>query len=347
MSEDNLFSLLDGDAAESNSIPQAKYIADFPVKDIRKRERDHKIYTKSARDTVRESISQFGVIEPLVINEDNYLVHGGLRLEVIEELGITHIPVMVTKFQESDGVADLYHMLADRVVEWDKWDSEAAIEVLKELDGKELENGLSWRDFFKRIGFFIPDTSAKHSATNETLENLARETVKWSATKFNFNAPQLLYIEAFRAEIQKLREAMIARGEIDGGVPEKYSRHMKEEETKLEQGELIKSEDVVISELKDAIKTHKKPQLSERAKIQKKGASSKVHKNVKDGRMMDREPFILMATTFGGKTSEEAESIWQAFSVKEFNSYCREIINEDLKVDPPKSKVHPLAVGGK
>lgn len=323
------------------------YVADFPVASIIPRDSDTKIYTETARNAVRQSIKHFGVIEPLVLNEGNYLMHGALRLEVIQELGITSIPVVVLKDNSrEEGVADLYHMLADRIVEWDKWDTDEATKVLADLVEDEISNGKTWREFFREIGWFTPDLSKKPTATEETLETIAHETTKWAATKhYHFDWAQVLYIEALRRKVQSVREGLIEKNETVGGVVEKYRRHMMEESNKMEAGEKIKPQAEVLADLKQKIKVTKKPTLGERAKIQLKGASQHVHKETTGGRMMGQSAFMNLATTFLDLTKADAEEKWDNLSTKEFNALCRKAIEANKHVDPPISKVHPLAVG--
>jgi len=323
------------------------YEASFPVESIKPRTRETKIYTNTAREAVRKSIQNYGVIEPLVINEEHYLVHGALRLEVIKELKIENVPVVVLReTPQETGTADLYHMLADRIVEWDKWETAEATKTLLELSDSTLHSGEKFRDFFKKIGWFTPDFSAKPTATEATVELIAHEKTKWAATKHShFNEAQVLYIEALRRKVLEVREDLIARNETVGGVVEKYRRHLQEEEDKMIAGEKVKPQETTLSELKKTIKITKKPTLGERAKIQLKGESRKVHKEENSGRMMDRGPFINLATVFGEMTLEAAEEAWEKLSIKDFNKLCREIIDTDKQVSPPVSKVHPLAVG--
>lgn len=325
------------------------YVADFAVSDIIPRDSDTKIYTQTARETVRASIQRFGVIEPLVINDENYLMHGALRLEVIKELGIEKIPVIVLKDNPRDtGLADLYHMMADRIIEWDKWDTEAATKVLLELRDLNILDDLTYSEFFRRIGWFTPDTSIKPTATKETLELIAKETTKWADTKHSdFNWAQVLYIEALRKKVQDVREHLIATNETIGGVVEKYRRHMQEEDDKLAAGEKIRPQAQVLAEIKELIDVTKKPTIGERGLIQLQGTSRQVHKNETSGRMMDKTQWLNLATTFLDLSKDDALEKWDTLSVDELNALCRKAIDENKTVAPPVSKVHPLAVGSK
>lgn len=323
------------------------YIADFAVADIIPRDSDTKIYTQTARNAVRTSIERFGVIEPLVINEEHYLMHGALRLEIIQELGIDTIPVVVLADNPREGgLADLYHMIADRIVEWDKWDTEAATKTLIELGDLNILDDVSYREFFRRIGWFTPDTSVKPTATKKTLELIAKETTKWADTKHSdFNWAQVLYVEALRLKVQEVREGLIASGETIGGVVEKYRRHMQEEEDKLAAGEKIRPQAQVLAEIRELIDVTKKPTIGERGLIQLKGESQKVHKNETSGRMMDKTMWLNLAVTFLDFTKDEALEKWENLSTEELNTLCRKAIDENKTVAPPVSKVHPLAVG--
>ena len=70
--------------------------------------RDLKFYPGNPRkisnemlESLKKSLSEFGIVDPLVINKDNQVIGGNQRLKVLQELGVQEVDVVVVDFPKS------------------------------------------------------------------------------------------------------------------------------------------------------------------------------------------------------------------------------------------------------
>ena len=59
----------------------------------------NELYTSEPEnfDSIRENIKQVGILEPLIVDTDNVVISGNMRLRIALELGIESVPVIYTK----------------------------------------------------------------------------------------------------------------------------------------------------------------------------------------------------------------------------------------------------------
>jgi len=61
---------------------------------------NNEIYGNGSIDDLKESISKYGLDQPLIINENNRLLSGHRRLKALQELGYEDVPVQVRTFTD-------------------------------------------------------------------------------------------------------------------------------------------------------------------------------------------------------------------------------------------------------
>jgi len=348
-----------------NEKQATKYIAEFSLDKINPRKKQTRIYSKETDKVLQKMIEEFGFVEPIILDKEYNIVHGQHRYLIAKKMKLETVPVIIAnKVSNDDGTTGLYGLLADRMVEWNKWEYPTTDSILKKVDGglkKEKildfettsEKG-DWRETAKTIGWYIQIIPKNLSASNVTLDRLAGLLTKQLAGKYQFDDAQLLFIEALREELEEVRAERIRRGELDGGAEEKLSRHRREESSLLEAGEKIAKKEgkkFLEEDINEAGETVRKFSaekefkylINEQAKLdataqkQITKPSDMVFKDAADGKMMSLPTFVMFATTFGNKTKEEATKYYNGSLVGEFNKYCREIIDKNPKVDPDKS----------
>ena len=81
----------------TNTTPQLK-IEHIPVTELKSNEYNPKKFSETMMDSLKESITRFGFVDPLVVNSSperkNILIGGHARLKIAKELGYTTVPVV-------------------------------------------------------------------------------------------------------------------------------------------------------------------------------------------------------------------------------------------------------------
>ncbi len=88
--------------------------------------------TKPARQKLRKSLQEFGLVEPLVWNARTQLLVGGhARLEILKELGYTEVPVSVVNLDDDRERA--LNIMLNNLEAQGRYDSGKLLLLLKEL----------------------------------------------------------------------------------------------------------------------------------------------------------------------------------------------------------------------
>jgi len=225
---------------------------DFPLTQIIPREHRTRLRTKETERVLSESIQRFGWIQPLTLDAQYRIVDGQYRYELAKKWKLTSVPVVISNgVSKRSGTTDLFHMLAGRIIEWDKWDYPATAAILKSLDGgmrvdhslgvPAVDESGSLRELARIVGWFvevIPTTLTASSATMETLTDLL---VKNLGQKYQYDPAQLLYIEALRKQILDTRVDMVTEGhpDADGEFKEKLRKHLADEDSAMATGKAV------------------------------------------------------------------------------------------------------------
>lgn len=345
-----------------------EFVAEFPVEDILPREMNTRFRGKETEKVLTSMIQRFGWTQPLTLDAEHRIVDGQYRLELAKKWKLKTVPVVITDGVSAEaGTTDLFHMLAGRILEWDKWNFPATDAVLKSLDGgigtekvldfETISEAGELRALAKEIGWFIEVIPKSLSGSTVTLETLAGLLKKSLAGKYQYDPAQLLYIEALREQLESVRKEMVANGETAGGVKPKLEQHMNEEARKLAEGEAIAEENgyaMVFSEdgkkavfnadAEIAYVVNKVAEAEEAARVQIRSARDMESrfKEMADGKKMGLTQFKILATMFGDMTIEEAGDFFNGKAAAEFNAYVDEILEENRTLSPNRSKNFPM-----
>ena len=89
--------------------------------------------TKEQEQKLKESLQKFGIVEPVIFNQNTgYIVGGHFRVRELKKLGYTEIDCVIVNLSEEDE-KELNIRLNANTGEWD-------MEVLKNWDANELED---------------------------------------------------------------------------------------------------------------------------------------------------------------------------------------------------------------
>src|SRR5580704_10623377 len=104
--------------------------------------------TAAAVDKVAASIQEFGFRQPIVVDKDNVIIVGHVRLRAAKKLGMTHVPVHVAANLTSAQVR-AYRLMDNRSHEEVEWDLEmlgAELLELKDLEINMVLTGFNGRE---------------------------------------------------------------------------------------------------------------------------------------------------------------------------------------------------------
>lgn len=110
-----------------------------------------------AADDIRKSIETFGYADPILVQKGTYrIIAGHGRLEALQKLGITEVPVIVLDM--TDDQADLYTITSNKLVEKGGWDFASMADLLLDFDARNLDVRLTGFDDaeLKRIAEWTP-----------------------------------------------------------------------------------------------------------------------------------------------------------------------------------------------
>ena len=119
-------------------------IEEININDIKKYENNPRKNIKKNVDIVKESISNYGMNVPLVIDENNTIICGHIRFEACKELGFKTLPcVRVENLTEEQIKA--YRLVDNRTSQFFDWDVKKLNEEMKDLN---LSKNFKFDDFF-------------------------------------------------------------------------------------------------------------------------------------------------------------------------------------------------------
>ena len=109
------------------------------VEDLRPYERNAKKHDKAQIDNVAKSISEFGMVQPIVIDRDNNVIIGHCRLLACKKLGLDVVPTVKLEDLSPEQANKL--RLLDNKLNESEWDFELLAEDIPEIDftGYDIE----------------------------------------------------------------------------------------------------------------------------------------------------------------------------------------------------------------
>ena len=99
--------------------------------------RNAKKHTQTQIDNVAQSIKEFRIVQPIVIDKDNNIIIGHCRLEACKKIGIEEVPVVKLDDLTPEEANKL--RLLDNKLNESKWDFELLAEDVPELDFEGFE----------------------------------------------------------------------------------------------------------------------------------------------------------------------------------------------------------------
>lgn len=116
-------------------------IQNMKIKDIIPYEKNAKKHDKVQIENVAESIKQFGMVQPLVVDKDNNLVIGHCRLLAAKKLQMREVPVVRVDDLTEEQVKKL--RLLDNKLNESAWDMELLLPEVEDLtfDGFNIDWG--------------------------------------------------------------------------------------------------------------------------------------------------------------------------------------------------------------
>lgn len=153
-------------------------IINLKIKDLKPYEKNAKKHDKTQINNVAESIKQFGMVQPIVVDKDNIVIIGHCRLEACKKLKFKEVPCVKAEDLDEEQVAKL--RLLDNKLNESEWDFDLLSEELFDLDmsGFELDWGIVQDDGFG-TDFELPSGDKGNiQQITFTLSNMQAELVK-------------------------------------------------------------------------------------------------------------------------------------------------------------------------
>ena len=112
-------------------------VENIAIKDLKPYERNAKKHDETQIKNVMESIKQFGMAQPLVVDKDNVLIIGHCRLIACKRLKMTEVPVVRMDELTQEQVDKL--RLLDNKLNESEWDFDLLAEDVPTLDFSDFD----------------------------------------------------------------------------------------------------------------------------------------------------------------------------------------------------------------
>lgn len=126
----------------SNSQEKSMNIKDISIEIIRPYEKNPR-KNKKAVKVVKDSLSQYGFQQPIVVDKDLVIIVGHTRYQAAKELKYTKVPVIVADSLTEQQVK-AYRLMDNRSNEYAVWDDELLMQELSDLIQDENIQDLSF-----------------------------------------------------------------------------------------------------------------------------------------------------------------------------------------------------------
>ena len=107
-------------------------IKNIKIKDLKPYDRNAKKHDETQINNVAESIKQFGLVQPIVIDKNNIVIIGHCRLEACKKLKYKEVPCVIADELSDEQVAKL--RLLDNKLNESDWDFELIKQEIEQLD---------------------------------------------------------------------------------------------------------------------------------------------------------------------------------------------------------------------
>jgi len=105
------------------------------VRDLKYYPSNPRIMTSEVLEKLKKSITEFGCVEPLVINENNEVIGGNQRLKAMWELGVDEVPVVIVSLSKSKEKA--LNLALNKIV--GEWDYRLLADFVVDLPEEDIE----------------------------------------------------------------------------------------------------------------------------------------------------------------------------------------------------------------
>lgn len=132
-----------------------------PIESLKQAKRNVRLHPDGQLEALTESLRQFGLITPIVVDADSRIVAGHGRWEAAKRLGITSVPILRAQHLSVQQL-QLYAIADNRIAEQAEWDRE-----LLAVEFRELE--LALPDISLSVsGFQLPEIDLMTSSLQQT-----------------------------------------------------------------------------------------------------------------------------------------------------------------------------------
>ena len=94
-----------------------KFIESYPIEKLHTAEYNPRKIAEGAFEKLKESLSTFGVVKAVVVNQDGTLIAGHQRTKAMKAVGITEVPIFLTETKISKSDEIKFNLLHNRVEE--------------------------------------------------------------------------------------------------------------------------------------------------------------------------------------------------------------------------------------
>ena len=127
----------DGDRQEKE-LKHHLQIEEVPANSLKAYPRNARRHSKAQVKQIAASFKEFGIINPIIVDEDNSILAGHGRLEAAKASGVALLPVVrVTGLTE--GQKRAYRIADNRIAETAEWDFSVLAQELKDLSSAAFE----------------------------------------------------------------------------------------------------------------------------------------------------------------------------------------------------------------
>lgn len=177
---------------------------ELKLTEIKPYEQNAKIHTDDQIAAVANSIKEFGIVQPIVVDKSYTIIIGHCRYEAAKKLKLKTFPVIVAELKPEQARA---LRLVDNKTNESEWTAELTEEIEKIQETFDLEEfGFSVLDLLELEGdmepenldfddeeFYIENANAQLKATQVTITYESEEAEEWLKKKLNLEKMKVVY----------------------------------------------------------------------------------------------------------------------------------------------------------
>jgi ParB-like chromosome segregation protein Spo0J len=118
-----------------------EFVKEYPLENLKVWEQNPR-KNDSASEKLAKFIERYGFVNPIVVDQNGIIRAGHTRLKSAKQLGKTHVPVLIVKF-DSNADAIGYAIADNKASEYSEWDEEKLKIVLDDLKAEDFDLDLT------------------------------------------------------------------------------------------------------------------------------------------------------------------------------------------------------------